>query len=228
MLEHLFFCCLVGVLNSNLFEFIVLSLSLIRNREEERERKLNQTQTRPNPRTPGSPAQPEAKSQPSPAHSLPSLQAAHSFSPQPNSFPRPGPRLTLITRQPSSPVPAQTPVSGPAPRDELARPKCAAQLSASRTPAQPPASPASPAQRSPPDPPVGACLRSLRKRPLPLTVDPTRQLRPPRATEAEIPGPDRAGLPTTGAHAQVTRWPLISTPRTHLCPIHHTLATSEP
>ena len=49
MLEHLFFCCLVGVLNSNLFEFIVLSLSLNRNREEERERKLNPDPTQENP-----------------------------------------------------------------------------------------------------------------------------------------------------------------------------------
>ena len=67
MLEHLFFCCLVRVLNSNLFEFIVLSLSLSLNRTRNRNRKGAQTLEL-------------AQTQNNPAHPFPAAQSALSFS----------------------------------------------------------------------------------------------------------------------------------------------------
>ena len=118
MLEHLFFCCLVGVLNSNLFEFIVLSLSLNRNREEERERKLNQTQTRPNPRKPGGPVGPFfSATQPSTAPHRPTLwpSSQRPVSLPPRRTPRPAPRSAPRSRTPAHlPAPAAS-ADSPAP-----------------------------------------------------------------------------------------------------------------
>ena len=112
------------------------------------------------------PAQPEAKTQPSPAHSLPSLQAAHSFSPQPNPFPRPGPRLSphhapaqlartgqdsrvwpSAARRDSSPI-ARGPARSPSPRAGLPRLRDARPGPNPHASAQPRSSPLSLAARS--------------------------------------------------------------------------------
>jgi len=135
MLEHLFFCCLVRVLNSNLFEFIVLSLSLNRNREEERERKGTQNpsptqQPKPTPPSPFPwaqftpllfPARPDPGSQhgSAPAHTPAQLAPACSRSPASRSGP--------------SRTPAPTPHSAPRQRPTR-RPTCQRPRSLSRAP----------------------------------------------------------------------------------------------
>ena len=97
MLEHLFFCCLVRVLNSNLFEFIVLSLSLSLNRNRNRNRKGAQTLEL-------------AQTQNNLAHPFPAAQSALSFSCLgPASWPSWFPRTARAAQHSPSPLPHTRP-----------------------------------------------------------------------------------------------------------------------
>jgi hypothetical protein len=172
MLEHLFFCCLVGVLNSNLFEFIVLSLSLSLNRNGNRNRKGAQTLEL-------------AQTQNNPAHPFPAAQSALSFSCLgPASW---FPRTARAAQHSPSPLPHTRPdPARPAPRSAASKTRPASPRARATGPAAlPPREQLGPAARRPPDPPVPPA--SVAAAPAPLTARPACQTFLPRSSPAERP-----------------------------------------